>query len=286
MKLTSIELRSEDSLLRPSKACVLSFRDPKGDNPYIIMGIDGLAADQIIPHHYSGSGNSSLKYYNLMLQKREVIIKVALNPSFELNKTYSDLRDELYKMISYSRTGLVYIKFKNENETTAITKGFITKLDASSSSNKPEVQITILCDDPMLQAPRKTVVDITGFDPGGTIINDTLSTAPHGFRFGMNFTGLVYNLTISDPTNPYWEFELATWQIGGFKDGDVLHFSSYPKDKYLYVARGGTNIHIADSLTFNSVWPIIFPGENVFVFNPSPYLNWAFIEYTSTYWGI
>jgi hypothetical protein len=282
MKLTSIEIHPEGS--SEYNNCVLSFRDPQRSNPYNIIAVDGLSADQIVPYYYGVSGNPSLKYYNLMLQNREVIFRIELNPSFEVNETYSDLRDRLFKMISSTRTGLVWLRFKNGNSITAITKGFITKLDASTATNKPEVQITVLCSDPMLQAQNKTIVDINGFDPGYTILTDDLSTAPHGFRFGMNFTGETNTLTIEDPTNLGWKFEITP--VGGFIADDILYFSSYAKDKYLYVLRNGDEIHLADSLLFNSVWPIMFPGVNTFSVSPSPIMNWRFIEYYSTYWGI
>ncbi len=100
---SSVELHPANS----SDVCVLSFRDPTHANPYNVKEIIGLDADEIVPRFYGGSGNS--KFYNLLLEKREIVIRVELNPKFGEFETFSDLRDKLYRLIASSRTGIIQI---------------------------------------------------------------------------------------------------------------------------------------------------------------------------------
>src|SRR5690349_10437174 len=119
MKLTSIEIHPENS----SDVAILSFRDPNTINPYNVKGITGLDADEIVPRSYGGSG--SFKFYNLSLLNREIVFKVGLNPRFSDHKSYSDLRDNLYRMISSSRTGKIQIQFKRGTDVIAVISGFV-----------------------------------------------------------------------------------------------------------------------------------------------------------------
>jgi hypothetical protein len=129
-----------------------------------------------------------------------------------------------------------------------------------------------------------TDVNLSGFDPGYTILTDDLSTAPHGFQFVLLFNANVNTVIIEDPTVNNWVFQVTP--SGGFLSNDMLYFSSEAKNKYLYIDRGGEIIHLADSVSFESVWPIMFPGENHFTVSTANLLTWGTIQYTPTYWGI
>ncbi len=101
MRLTSVNIYAPNS----NNVINLSFRNPMSQNPYIAKSIVGLDADEITPNFYGISDLSNKKYYNLSLKKRDVVIQIGLNPNFSLGKSYSDLRDDLYKLISSARTG-------------------------------------------------------------------------------------------------------------------------------------------------------------------------------------
>lgn len=277
MKLTSVEVHPEGS----SQVAVLSFRDPTRQNPYSVRVVDGIDANDIVPHYYGGSGSQA--FYNLMMEKRDIRILVDLNPQFS-TQSYSGLRDDLYRMIASSRTGRVQIQFKNADTVVAVVSGFVKKFEAPQFTKTPQVQITIECDDPMLRAPDATIVDITGLDPAGTVIQDDLSTAPHGFRFALAITTAVASLAISDPTDPTWSFEVTP--AGGFLVGDILYISSEQKNKHVYIDRSGTLIHLADVITQGSLWPILFPGENNFAVDSPTNVAWDSISHYVTYWGV
>lgn len=280
MKLTSVEIHPANS----SEVVVLSFRDPRRLNPYNVTGITGLDADEIVPRYYGNSGNSNDKFFNLVLTKRDIVVRVELNPVFVVDQTYSDLRDALYKVIASSRTGVVQLQFKNGAEVVAAISGFVSKFESPHFDKVPSVQLTINCQGSMLQALDPVNIPLPGLDPALTHIIDDKSTAPHGFKFQM-VAGSVPSMKITDPSNDAWSFEVIP-AGGGFHSGDIVFFSSDFNDKYLYLVRSGAVIYLADVITPGSMWPILFPGDNQLAFtNPTSFV-WNDISYYPTYWGV
>ncbi len=255
-------------------------------NPYIAKSIIGLDADEIMPKFYGISDLSNEKHYNLSLKNRDVVIQISLNPSFRLGKSYSDLRDDLYKLVASSRPGTIQLQFKDGVKTVAVISGFITKFEAPNFTKSPEVQLTVNCSDPMLKALDQINVNITGLNPAFTTIIDNESTSPHGLRLGVIFSKAVIGFSIQDAVIPSWAFEvnLTGSSLGEFVAGDELHFSSELNNRYLYLVRGFDIIHLIDRIIPTSVWPIIFPGDNNFLC--SNYVSWDYITYYPTYWGV
>lgn len=276
MKLTSVEIRPDSS----SEVAVLSFRDPNANNKYNVKSIAGLDADEIVPRSYGGSG--SFRFYNLTLQKRTVVFKIGLNPSFVDRKSYSELRDDLYRIISASRTGKMSIWFKNGTNVKAALNGFVSKFNNTLFEKTQEVEITVVCDEPLLRAPDPT--EFTGLNPIHSILEIEDSTAPHGFSFNTEITAPIASLKITDPNDDTWNFEVVP--SGGFLTGDKLYFSSEYNDKKLYIVRSSVNIYLADVIVPGSVWPILFPGVNQISFTHPESLDWDTISYYPAYWGV
>lgn len=278
MRVTSVELHPAGS----SDVAVLSFRDPGRANRYNCKGISGLDPQDIVARYYSGSGGTAK--YNMTMEKRNVGVRIELNPNFSAGETYHSLRDALYRMIASSRTGQLQIQLKDGATALAAVSGFIVKVEAPQFEKTQEVILTLECLDPILRGLAPVNLDVASLDPASTTITDALSTAPHGFAFQLAFTGAVASLSIDDPGDPSWSFDVTP--VGGFLNGDVLHFSSEFNDKTLYVVRGGVTTHLADKIAPGSVWPIVFPGANQLVLTPSANLDWVSISYLTAYWGV
>ncbi len=280
MRVTNVDIFASNNVVN------LSYRDPTSQNPYIVKSIIGLDADEIIPKFYGVSDISNEKYYDLSLSKRDVIIQIGLNPNFSLGKSYSELRDDLYRLISSSRTGSIQLQFNNGDITVAAISGFVTKFEAPNFTKTPEVQLTINCSDPMLKALNEINVDVTSLNPEFTTVIDDESTSPHGFRFGVIFSDTIIDFSIQDALIPSWAFEinLTGSPLTQFINGDELHFSSENNNRYLFLIRGFDIIHLVDRIIPTSIWPIVFPGNNDFIC--SDYVKWDYITYYPTYWGV
>ena len=286
MRVTSVELRPEGS----SDVIQLSFRDPRSLNPYQIKSIAPLDADELTPQFYGTSGDSTKRYYNLTLKKREPVALIGLNPRYgePTDNSYSELRDRLYRLIQSSRTGVVDIVFQADGEDVAVISGTVSKFEAGHFTSKPEVQLTFNCSNPMLQSPDRFVLVGDDEHPPVTeddiTIVDEISTAVNGFRFEAQLSGGPYSSFVISPpgVSPEWKFDVRPH--GGFLDGDVLHFSSEFKNRYIYIQRGGTKIYLADVIRAGSIWPLLFPGSNSFHTNHP--VQWNKIDHYVTFWGV
>lgn len=281
MKVTSIELYSNNQ-----KAASFSFRDPTAKNPYIVQGVFGLDASEIVPKFYGSSSDGVSKFYDMGIRSREIVIRVALNPQLTLRKTYSDLRDDLYRVISSSRTGLIQLRFNNGSATVATVSGFVSKFESALFNQLPEVQLTIKCDDPMLRALEPVEVSYAVLGTEMNVI-DPYSTSPHGFTFQLTFTQDTASFVMKDSAD-LWTFTVTPGVIGantGFKNNDTLTFSSELGQKTISIVRSAQTILLVDKVQPGSTWPVLFPGSNLLEIVTGTF-TWESLTYYPTYWGV
>ena len=287
MRVTNMSLYSNDVEF-------INFSLIKADPvaQYVVRNITGLDAEAIVHKFYGFSAKTISKYYDFRLLPRDIVMKIALNPHFRLDETYSDIRDKLYRAISSARTGLVTIYFNAIGTSVAQITGFISKFEVSHFEAVPEVTMTIHCDDPVFRSINPVIYkneDVTrmvrALDPNPIIIADSDSTAPHGFALQVTFSAATPQFTVQDTyTNPEWRFQVIP--SGGFLTGDILYFSSEFNDKYLYIIRGGVTTHLMDRIQPGSIWPVIFPGANEFQFMELANFTWNELKFLSAYWGV
>ena len=284
MKITSIDVISSSL----TDLINLSFRDPTSQNSYIAKAIVGLDADEISSKFYGVGNVTNNKYYSMSMAKRTLVISILLNPKYELGETPATLRDDLYKGISSSRTGALTLNFKDGTNTVAVIQGFLAKVEATHFSNTPEIQLTVECIDPMFTSPDFVDIDLDDItDNLQPTITDDVSTAPHGFLFSAVINQPITGLIVSDAVYPEWSFRLTY----PFLTDDVLYFSSVNNNRYVYISRESQTIHLVDKIAANSMWPVLFPGENTFVITATEnynldYITWESISHKHTYWGI
>lgn len=283
-------MRVTDVAIWANEEEVVSFslRKEKTKSRYIARQILGMDATEITPKFYGRSSFSGERFYDFGMKPRELVIRVILNPSFELNEEYNTVRDELYRAISASRTGKIEIRFHSGASVVAKLMGFVTKLEAGYFNKLPEAQLTIRCDDPMfrgLNPVRVETADIPAVNP--LRLSDTVSTAPHGFSACVSITNPLTEFIIQEKqTDPEWEFHVVP--DGGFDVGDKVLFSSDMASKYLYVIpSGGTDpIYLIDKIEPGSMWPVLFPGSNEVYFPDWGSFVIDYVEYYTAYWGV
>ena len=281
MRVTSVSLFADDV-----EVASFALRRESAKSRYMVRQIVGLDADELTPKFYGFGAHSGQKFYNFGMKARTLVIRVILNPTFALNEEYNDVRDELYKAISSTRSGLVEVRFFSGGASVSKLTGFITKLEAGYFNKTPEAQLTIRCDDPMFRGmnPVRLVGDkIPTTNP--IRLADSSSTAPHGFSAEVTVTAAIPSFTVQDrQTNPDWAFTVMP--NGGFLAGDVLYFSSDYAAKDLKIIRAGAPIYLIDRIQPGSIWPILFPGATELYFVNHGSFNWNYFEYHSAFWGV
>lgn len=296
MNISSIELYS----LTSTEGLEFVFSPDEASAKYQIRGIVGLDAPEITPKYYAQSkvytpGMSlgvvepqQAKFYDLGLKPRTIAIRVTLNPNWENFEDYGIIRDELYKIIASSRSGKISLNLKDQGSAVARVDGFVTKFEVDHMTKLPEATITIQCDDPMLRGLTTVYYGGSPSDPifTGTDrfnIPDGISTAPHGFTMEIAVNVDSPTLTIQDdPADPSWVFQ----STNAFLAGEIVYFSSEASNKYFYRVNFGTPKHLVDTLSPDSHWPVIFPGNNEFYLLESDKFGITSVRFYPAFWGV
>lgn len=281
MRVTGVELSSDN-------ANIISFGmgDVSSTDKYLIKTIVGLDADEVIRKFYSFASNSSSKFYNFSMKKREIVFRIVLNPNYSINEDFSDVRDEIYRSISSSRTGLINILFRSGGAAVAQISGYFTKFEVPYFSKVPELQITINCDDFMLRGFNPVELDAQMLGASNLIyVSDSISTAPHGMTLSLTYDTASPYFKITDSlTEPSWSFTVTPQ--GGFLPGDNLVILSEYDTRSVYMVRSSVTIPILDRIATDSIWPILFPGSNEFYIFDRSKFDWNYVSFYTAYWGL
>lgn len=277
-----------------TKIAEFSLKNPDLTQPYILQAAAGLDAGEFTPQFFgSSSDGTSMRYYSIFSDNREVVLRIRLNPQ-GAGVTYSSLRDALYKAISSSYLSRVELRFMLATTEKARLVGYVKKFEASQFSNTPEVLITLACPDPYLKDPALTT--FTGLNVSNPVFADVDSTAPHGFTMNITIpqTLALVKFYKGTAATPYWYFTV----IYSFLLNDVLTMVSVENQKDLYVTRSGVKTSLLDKIATGSTWPLLFPGSTTFtvdmqtvsagVYTSLASATWTFgtVSHTKTYWGI
>lgn len=284
----------------------LALRNPNMEQPFILKASTGLDADEILSV-YNGSPVGP-KYFKMGPKKRTVVLLIKTNPQYgsylgfdtqPLN-TAGDLRDVLYKAISWGNEGELELRFMTDSDYTASLFGFVTKVEASTFSPETEMQLTIECDYPFLRST-EDVYPVTELGLVYAGLDDFFSTAPHGWKCQFKFTEDCNSFSMHEVNQKLKKALNYSFHINyAFKTNDLLHFSSEDEDKYLFVEKGSpTSVlrgykpnmskvtHLTDKIQINSVWPLMRPGKNSFKLSrESTGIILYNLTYRPTYWGI
>lgn len=283
MKIVSVHLAAVGN----SKPIHLDFRDASASGRYLAKAITGLDADEIFRKFYSMGSGGSGNLFDMSLVKRDIVIRAALNPRFSESESYSSLRDDVYKLISASRTAQTILQLNGLNSANEVVplgylSGHISKVESPFTSKESEVQITFSCDNPLIKSIEKTDIDVGTLLPLESSFTDNISTAPHGLKLDLTFVTAMSTVFINDSTTT---FRISAVEFGGFKTTDTLRISSELGDKYLFLVRPGSpNRHLIDKLEPGSVWPMVFPGENTLIRSNGTRIKT--LSHVVTYWGV
>lgn len=281
MRVTSVSLFANEE-----EAIRFDLRNVSSQSPYVIRSMIGLDAEELIPRFDGFSKDGSQSFYDVRMKPRDIVMRIVLNPRFNLNETHDYIRDTLYKAISATRSGLLEMQFQAGASIAARIFGHMTKFEVAYFSKTPELQITIKCDDPLFRGMNPVVMQVADLPTVNPIVvADSLSTAPHGLSLRIAFKATTATFTIRDKnTNPEWEFKVTP--ASSFLSGDVLYLGTEFNNRYLYMVRSGVTTHLLDRIDPSSIRPTIFPGFNQFWFPEIASFNWQELRFDAAFWGV
>lgn len=281
MRVTDATLNANDTEL-----VHFSLSDVPTSDRFLFRSWSGMATDAIVSSTYAFGASSNKPFLGMSMPDREIVLRLYLNPVYKRNETPADLRDEIYRIISSSRTGEIELRLYSSAAVVGYLMCTVTKVEAGYVNQMPEVQITFKADNPLIRGVspvRYLGADLPAVNP--MVVGDNQSTAPHGFEGCVTFTSAEDSFTVQEKqTDPDWTFTVTP--NGGFQVGDKLLFSSDYNNTFVYMDRSSTITHLVDKVQSGSVWPMIFPGWNELYFQEWGSFDLDYVEWYSAYWGV
>jgi hypothetical protein len=275
MKFQKLRLNGLSTITFPITAALPSDR-------YILKNADGLGpppVDVTIADALTSGG----VYQGRRPQSREVVLTVGLNPNYSSGQTASDLRAELYGLLTPGSADIVHIELldgSNASDGTdvlAMTDGYVSKLEIRPFSQTPEVQITIPCLQPYLEAPTILYVEPGGSKLAPELVNS--GTAPTGFHMEIVFTSSVNSWALLDANGRKMAFDY------NFGTADKLVFDTRPGKRGVWLVKDGVTTNIIYALSTDSKWFMLYGGINAFTASSSAY-DWGDVYFQAQYWGV
>lgn len=254
-------------------------------NRYVLKDVDGLGPP-ISNLYTSENAVLGVTYKGRRPNNRELVFRVSLSPQNILGQTSSDLRNELYGLLTPNLDDLITVQLLEAGLPVAYTTGWVDKIEPALFSKDPEVQITMFCAEPYFSA----IAPVSAPVPGTSnwimpILNE--GSAPAGFKFSVSWLTDHHTLAFSEePGGP------AYFQVGNFVNiifeiDDILTINTIPGQRSVILTRDGVDTNYLPNIYPNvSRWPMLKGGLNVF--NLYPFGNFVIdeIEYTPQYWGV
>lgn len=265
-------------------------------DPYIFKSADGLGAPEgdvsIQQTLYQGG-----VYQGRRPQLREIVIRVGLNPNWNVGQTSADLRDELYGLLTPSYGEIMKVQLMDDTDIVAQTDGVVKRIEPVLFAKEPEAQITISCTQSYLTAPIDLYLSSLAkvIDGSYTIFDiPNAGTAPSGFYLSMVFNSdHGGSLQISQYGVTFGPI-LSITPDTAFAAGDQLEVNTIAGQRGLWVTRSGSStrhslIDQANNAGANGMmWLQLHGGLNRFKVNNTDFAwgpVFAFMQ-TPAFWGV
>jgi len=245
-------------------------------DPYILKSAEGLGPPEINVFIAQSSGMDGY-YKGRETQYREIVLSVSLNPNYKENITVSDLRSELYSLLSSGVSDSIDFVIVNEDGIEFMyTTGYIKKMEVVPFSATPEVQITIACAKSYFEASDGIHASLNPTQTQQEIINE--GTAETGFV-------LTVSCQYTTPQFDLFDYRGKKTVIQfDFKQDDILIIDSRAGSRSITLERDDVFENIIYAMSMDSDWLTLYNGYNR-IYSYSDFL-WDDLYYIPRYWGI
>lgn len=268
MKFTKIQLQGLSTIDLP-------IANASSSDPYILTSAEGLgppAIDVFIDQTLDLDGY----YKGRQTQYREPVLKIGLNPNYITGVTVADLRTELYGLLSPGSSDSIRLSLFNEDVEVMYTTGYLKRMEIVPFSPTPEVQITMSCLKPFMQAPVGIHVETV---PGESVVVANEGSAETGLYFEVQFTTVETDFTITDSRGKSMKI------IYAFEVDDILTVDTRSGSRSITVTRDEETTSIIYALSMNSSWLYLYGGNNTLTVDTTNF-TWLDFYYVPLYWGI
>ena len=192
-------------------------------------------------------------YNAAKVNNRNIILNI-----WPCGRSVEACRLELYKIFKVSKFVRLHIETSSRD---SIIDGYVEDMPADFDSPEQQMQVSIICPDPLLQARTETNADIP---TAGTAVNvENGGDYETGAIFEITATGECSGITIGNSTRG------ETFGINvALAAGDKLTLNTKRGEKSLILTRSGeAPANIINLMEQDSEWPMLQPGDNAVLFD-------------------
>lgn len=217
-------------------------------------------------------------------QNRQIIMTLGFQPNYAIGENAGDLRQKLYDILTPKLgTALLFSLLDSSSTLLVSTNAYVSRIEAQSFTNDPDIIITMDCDDAFLKAP--AFVHPTPTTIAKPVVITNAGNAPSGFE--IKFTvpqvmSVYYIWTSGDGGSTMAEFLKFQYN---FTTGDILQFSTIAGKRYASVVRAGVTTNLLPYKSVDSTWFQLTGGVNTIYLNHTGSVV-QYLSYTPRYWGV
>ncbi len=264
-----------------SQGDILALPLEEVNNGLYIMDIEGLGPVKATLVSTSFARLDGQQYQSAKREPRNIVLKLELDPDPAVEEVRV-LRNRIYEY--FMPKTQILMQFFDDVASTVQIQGYIETCEPSIFTDKPGVEISIMCFAPDFLALTETTV--TGNTTSSTT-EQTLAysgTVETGIKFQLNLNRTLSAFTIYQRT-PSDEIRSLDFSAS-LLSGDVVEISTVRGNKYADLIRSGVRSSILYGVSPQSNWMELVKGDNnIRVYATGAAIPWQ-IVYTSRYGGL
>lgn len=274
MKFDKIILTGSESIT------LFDHRNPLS-SPYVTQAIDGLAPTEVevsLAQTIQGAG----LYIGRRPQLREITCNIHLNPNYTLGETPESLRERIYRLRPVSDDGSLALRLLYQDEEVARTLVYIKRVELAPFAKETIMQLVLASPSEYLFREQPIVLTSPEFDKTYPVLPN-VGSARTGFYIRLMFTGTASVFGFGRRENAQ---ELRITHA--FALNDILEINTQIGSRGIWLTRAGVKTSIIGSLSANSTWLDLHPGEtalHVITTNQQAF-NWVEFSYQPKYLGV
>ena len=276
----------------------------------LITNIDGIGTVKASINMSNYFDSDTKKYNSGQLDTRNIVFTFYLVATD--TESVEDVRDKLYTFFTPKKK--VTLVFKTDLRHASID-GIVENNEPTIFSEQEEVQVSILCEDPLFYDKSGADVDVKEYELNATeslfefpFENNSLTeklielgNIRHRPINAINYigeydTGLTINIhctgIVMDPViysnRQRGTFKLVTSKLSEiiegstrFEKGDTIMINTINGSKTIVLLRDGNLYNILHLLESGSTWPMLLTGENEFIADAAS--GYMFIKISYSY---
>lgn len=283
-------MKFDQIILTGSKSITLFDLNSPRSTPYTARTIEGLDPTDVDVTLAQTSGGTGV-YIGRREQLREIVANISMNPNYFVGETVEALREELYLMNPVNEDASLDFRLMFEGDEVAIAPVYIKRVETAVFSKDTILQLVLASTSGVFKRRNPISVTDPPLDKVNPVFNNA-GTAMTGFRVEVDILAdtTKFGLRQAVPTD-----EITIQKVPDEPNlllaGDRLVIDTNIGYRGVWRKRAGVTTSLIGSMTMESTWLSLYPGDNTLevLLDPATHastIDWALYEHTPSYRGV